>query len=164
VSYARFQGHEALVQHFSLSAVLQEQDPEKRPIFRPEVASQDQVAIQSTSANGPMKVEAPRQSLHIPGPPGLCDDAEIPNRAGPAAEGEASVGTVAPSGKQLQEAVVALLRRHVQGKVQVATGEVNNFEDSSAAKAPASLDKVKTMVGSIGDEESEAFCRGMTGA
>jgi hypothetical protein len=164
VSYARFQGHEALVQHFSLSVVLQDQDPEKRPIFQPEVANQGQVAIQSTSANGPMKVEAPRQSLHIPGPPGLCDDAEIPNHAGPAAEGEASVGPPAPSSKQLQEAVEVLLRKHVQNKVQVATGEGNNSEDSSAAKAPASLEKVKTMVGSIGDEESEAFCRGMIGA
>jgi hypothetical protein len=35
VSYARFQGHEQLVKHFSSSAVLHEQDPEKRPIFRP---------------------------------------------------------------------------------------------------------------------------------
>ncbi|CAK0794731.1 unnamed protein product [Prorocentrum cordatum] len=37
VSYARFQGHEELVRHFRVSAVLQEPDPEKRPIFRPEV-------------------------------------------------------------------------------------------------------------------------------
>eukprot|EP00440_Ansanella_granifera_P045417 gb/GFBE01049206.1/.p1 GENE.gb/GFBE01049206.1/~~gb/GFBE01049206.1/.p1 ORF type:complete len:493 (+),score=93.16 gb/GFBE01049206.1/:1-1479(+) len=36
VSYARFQGHEELASHFSSSAVLHEQDPEKRPIFRPE--------------------------------------------------------------------------------------------------------------------------------
>jgi hypothetical protein len=164
VSYARFQGHEDLVQHFSLSVVLQEQDPEKRPIFRPEVANLGQVAIQSTSANGPMKVEAPRQSLHIPGPPGLADDANIPNHAGPAAEGGASAGKLALSSNQLQEAVEALLRKHVQGKMQVATGEGNNSKDSSGAKAPASLDKVKSMVGSIGDEESEAFCRGMTGA
>jgi hypothetical protein len=35
VSFARFQGHEQLVQHFSSSAVLHEQAPEKRPIFRP---------------------------------------------------------------------------------------------------------------------------------
>jgi len=39
VSYARFQGHEDLVKHFSSSAVLHEQDPEKRPIFRPEAAA-----------------------------------------------------------------------------------------------------------------------------
>eukprot|EP00435_Cladocopium_sp_Y103_P024618 s2398_g6.t1 len=39
VSYARFQGHEELVKHFSSSAVLHEQDPEKRPIFRPEAAA-----------------------------------------------------------------------------------------------------------------------------
>merc|ERR1719201_375372 len=35
ISYARFQGHQALADHFSTSAVLHEQDPEKRPIFRP---------------------------------------------------------------------------------------------------------------------------------
>jgi hypothetical protein len=35
VSYARFQGHDELARHFSASAVLHEQDPQKRPIFRP---------------------------------------------------------------------------------------------------------------------------------
>jgi hypothetical protein len=40
VSYARYQGHEELVQHFRSSAVLYENDPEKRPIFRPN-AGQD---------------------------------------------------------------------------------------------------------------------------
>merc|ERR1719201_1170210 len=35
ISYARFQGHQALADHFSSSAVMHEQDPEKRPIFRP---------------------------------------------------------------------------------------------------------------------------------
>lgn len=35
VSYARFQGHEELVKHFSSSAVLHENDVDKRPIFRP---------------------------------------------------------------------------------------------------------------------------------
>merc|ERR1719386_275152 len=34
MSYARFQGQEELMKHFSSSAVLHEQDPEKRPIFR----------------------------------------------------------------------------------------------------------------------------------
>mmetsp|Transcript_43062 Transcript_43062/g.121771 ORF Transcript_43062/g.121771 Transcript_43062/m.121771 type:complete len:594 (+) Transcript_43062:135-1916(+) len=34
LSYARFQGHEELAKHFSSSAVLHEQDPDKRPIFR----------------------------------------------------------------------------------------------------------------------------------
>mmetsp|Transcript_13693 Transcript_13693/g.39448 ORF Transcript_13693/g.39448 Transcript_13693/m.39448 type:complete len:222 (-) Transcript_13693:150-815(-) len=33
MSYARFQGHDELVAHFSTSVVLHEQDPEKRPIF-----------------------------------------------------------------------------------------------------------------------------------
>lgn len=36
MSYARFQGHEELVAHFSSSVVLHELDPEKRPIFCPE--------------------------------------------------------------------------------------------------------------------------------
>lgn len=36
MSYARFQGHEELVKHFTSSAVLHEQDPDKRPIFRVE--------------------------------------------------------------------------------------------------------------------------------
>jgi hypothetical protein len=35
VSYGRFQGHDELASHFSSSAVLHEQDPEKRPIFKP---------------------------------------------------------------------------------------------------------------------------------
>eukprot|EP00930_Biecheleria_cincta_P088931 TRINITY_DN7819_c0_g1_i1.p1 TRINITY_DN7819_c0_g1~~TRINITY_DN7819_c0_g1_i1.p1 ORF type:complete len:486 (+),score=82.47 TRINITY_DN7819_c0_g1_i1:156-1613(+) len=39
VSYARFQGHDELSKHFSSSAVLREQDPEKRPIFRPEAVA-----------------------------------------------------------------------------------------------------------------------------
>mmetsp|Transcript_89538 Transcript_89538/g.232150 ORF Transcript_89538/g.232150 Transcript_89538/m.232150 type:complete len:533 (+) Transcript_89538:205-1803(+) len=36
MSYARFQGHDELMAHFSSSVVLHEQDPEKRPIFCPE--------------------------------------------------------------------------------------------------------------------------------
>jgi hypothetical protein len=39
LSYARFQGHDELVKHFSSSAVLHEQDAEKRPIFKPEAAA-----------------------------------------------------------------------------------------------------------------------------
>jgi hypothetical protein len=99
VSYARFQGHENLVQHFSLSVVIQEQDPEKRPIFRPEVLDQ------TTSAQDPTQI---RKALRIPGPPGIADDAEIPSCAGPAL-----------SSKQLQEAVEALLRRQAQHSSKV---------------------------------------------
>lgn len=33
LSYARFQGHEELVEHFSTTAVMHEPDPQKRPIF-----------------------------------------------------------------------------------------------------------------------------------
>jgi hypothetical protein len=35
ISYARYQGHDQLVQHFTSSAVMHENDPDKRPIFRP---------------------------------------------------------------------------------------------------------------------------------
>merc|ERR1719162_2587570 len=151
VSYARFQGHEDLVKHFSLSVVLQEQDPEKRPIFRPEVCQAAKQAIQSTSGNGPVKVKAPRQALRMPGPTRIADDAEVPNHADPAAGGGASAGKLALSSKQLQEAVEALLRKQMQGKSQVA-------------EAPASREKMSATAGCIGDEESEAFCRGMIGA
>jgi len=39
MSYGRFQGHEELVKHFTSSAVLHEQDPSKRPIFRGEAVT-----------------------------------------------------------------------------------------------------------------------------
>jgi len=39
MSYGRFQGHEELVKHFNSSAVLHEQDPAKRPIFRGEAVN-----------------------------------------------------------------------------------------------------------------------------
>jgi hypothetical protein len=42
VSYARFQGHDELASHFSSSAVMHEQDPDKRPIFRVGGDSQQQ--------------------------------------------------------------------------------------------------------------------------
>jgi len=35
LSFARFQGHEELMAHFSTSAVLSRRNPEKRPSFRP---------------------------------------------------------------------------------------------------------------------------------
>jgi len=144
VSYARFQGHEDLVQHFSLSVVLQEQDPEKRPIFRPEVLHQ------SSSARDPMQT---KKALRIPGPPGIADEAEIPDHAGPPAEGAASSEKLVLSSKELQEAVEALLRK-----------QAHSSKDSSVVEAPTSSEKVRTMVGRIGDEESEAFCSRMTGA
>jgi len=66
VSYARFQGHEALARHFGPSAALPEQDPEKRPIARPEVLGR--------SASGDAPVETTR-ALRTPGPPGIADGA-----------------------------------------------------------------------------------------
>merc|ERR1719387_2111309 len=35
ISYARLQGHEQLVRHFSLSAVMYDDDARKRPLFVP---------------------------------------------------------------------------------------------------------------------------------
>lgn len=55
VSYARFQGHEELAKHFSSSAVLREQDPEKRPIFRPEAAKAG-----SSSAGASSPADSPK--------------------------------------------------------------------------------------------------------
>jgi len=163
VSYARFQGHEDLVQHFSLSVVLQEQDPEKRPIFRPEVANQCQVATRPTSASGPMKVG---QALPIPSPPGMADDADVAPHADAPGFGGAAAGSLAlqMSSLQLQEAVEGLLRKHVQGRAQRATGERISCDQSSAAGPAAGPEKMRAMVGAIGDEESDAFCQGMTGA
>jgi hypothetical protein len=145
VSYARCQGHEDLVQHFSLSVVVQEQNPEKRPIFRPEVLNQ------STGVRDPMQM---KKALRIPGPPGIADDADIPIHACPAAEGGASAENLELSSKQLQEAVEALLRKQAQHK----------SNDSLLVKAPMSLEKVNTKAVYIGDEESETFCSRMTGA
>lgn len=59
VSYARFQGHEELSNHFSSSAVLREQDPEKRPIFRPEAVAK---ALQERQKL-PASVSSPISSL-----------------------------------------------------------------------------------------------------
>lgn len=63
VSYARFQGHEDLVRHFSPSFVLPEKDPETLPIFQLEVLNQ------STSVHDPMKTT---NALRIPGPLGIA--------------------------------------------------------------------------------------------
>jgi len=59
MSYARFQGHEELTKHFNSSAVLHEQDPDKRPIFRLEVmkqaAKERSISKESTGATGSPK-------------------------------------------------------------------------------------------------------------
>jgi len=56
VSYGRFQGHDELVKHFSSSAVLHEQDPEKRPIFRPQ-AGKAVKEVDSSQDSGSIKRE-----------------------------------------------------------------------------------------------------------
>jgi len=135
VSYARCQGHDSLVEHFSLSAVLHEQDPDKRPIFKPEVAKQSNYI-------SPMEIKA----LGIPGPPGIADDGAVTSGANSAA-GQDGASAANPSltlsSKDLQVAVEALFRRQLQEKAQAATKHENNSNDSS---------------------ESDAFCARMTGA
>jgi len=51
MSYGRFQGHEELVKHFTSSAVLHEQDPSKRPIFRAEAVANNSPMPKDTSNN-----------------------------------------------------------------------------------------------------------------
>ncbi|CAK0889331.1 unnamed protein product [Prorocentrum cordatum] len=46
LSYAHFQGHEAMVQHFSLSFAFQASDPETRPILQPEVLHKSNASLQ----------------------------------------------------------------------------------------------------------------------
>mmetsp|Transcript_58954 Transcript_58954/g.72086 ORF Transcript_58954/g.72086 Transcript_58954/m.72086 type:complete len:254 (-) Transcript_58954:166-927(-) len=69
VSYARFQGHEELVEHFSSSAVLHEQDPEKRPIFRPDAAAK---AAKEKQKTGYKKESSPLPKVPS-GAPGLTN-------------------------------------------------------------------------------------------
>lgn len=65
LSYARFQGHEELLKHFSTAAVMHEPDPQKRPIFNHFVAA--------TTAPGPSKKPEEafgldKQPLYLPLP------------------------------------------------------------------------------------------------
>ncbi|CAJ1391852.1 unnamed protein product [Effrenium voratum] len=77
MSYARFQGHEDLVKHFSSSAVLHEQDAEKRPIFRPEAAAkaakERKLAAKSKKQDDSVKSTKAlgMQGLQSSSPPGL---------------------------------------------------------------------------------------------
>mmetsp|Transcript_25731 Transcript_25731/g.65471 ORF Transcript_25731/g.65471 Transcript_25731/m.65471 type:complete len:576 (+) Transcript_25731:111-1838(+) len=69
MSYARFQGHEELSKHFSSSAVLHEQDPEKRPIFRPEagkLAAQEAARAEKHAAAAP--APPPAEATHMEAP------------------------------------------------------------------------------------------------
>jgi len=50
VSYARFQGQEELMKHFSSSVVMHEQDPKKRPIFRHKNAHKENEKEQDNGA------------------------------------------------------------------------------------------------------------------
>jgi len=61
MSYARFQGHEELAKHFSCSAVLHEQDSDKRPIFRPEAAAKAAQERQRVEDLSKSKKEADRR-------------------------------------------------------------------------------------------------------
>eukprot|EP00929_Paragymnodinium_shiwhaense_P120092 TRINITY_DN91998_c0_g1_i1.p1 TRINITY_DN91998_c0_g1~~TRINITY_DN91998_c0_g1_i1.p1 ORF type:complete len:587 (+),score=127.45 TRINITY_DN91998_c0_g1_i1:120-1880(+) len=64
VSYARFQGQDELMRHFSASAVLHESDPDKRPIFRTKAGAHLQ-ELGSLSPNGSLfssPVNSPQRS------------------------------------------------------------------------------------------------------
>lgn len=115
VSYARFQGHEELVKHFSSSAVLHEQDPEKRPIFRPEAAAKAAKEKKLASAKkdeSSMKPRATSNAVpHAVGlqnsmPPGLETFVATTNVAGE--DGTAPLSTLL--GSQVNE-IAALLTR-----------------------------------------------------
>lgn len=169
VSYARFQGHEDLVEHFSLSAVLHEQDPEKRPIFRPEVAKLGSSVHDLVAPEKVDKAQAPEVAKLPPG-----TDKQQPETA-KQGDGTSPVSSLmALSSMQLQVAVEALLRKQSQATRQ-ATGELDESSpkvscadgpDTTAVKTMATLQNkspaVKTMGIAMGDEE--AFCTRMTGA
>ena len=115
VSYARFQGHEELVKHFSSSAVLHEQDPEKRPIFRPEAAAKAAKEKKLASAKKDESSLKPRATSnavpHAVGlqnsmPPGLETFVATTNVAGE--DGTAPLSTLL--GSQVNE-IAALLTR-----------------------------------------------------
>lgn len=81
VSYARFQGQEELMAHFNSSAVLQEQDPERRPLFRTiggplQVFNNDGTTTKSKRAaakqSGPAVVAKAEIAGPLPPPPGLA--------------------------------------------------------------------------------------------
>merc|ERR1719356_1567887 len=96
-----------------------------------------------------------RKTLRIPGPPGLADDAAVPNHADSAVENGASA---AWSGKQLQELLEALLHEKAQGKAQVVPEDTEQLAfqdehspmDSSKAEDPTSLKKMHNLVVHIG--------------
>lgn len=56
LSFARYQGHQELVNHFSSSAVLHEKDPERRPIFRSEVLEAAEPYNGSAQLQEPMSI------------------------------------------------------------------------------------------------------------
>lgn len=122
MSYARFQGHEELAKHFNSSAVLHEQDPEKRPIFRLEVlkAIKEQQFVGKDEGTGhtnnlkaaPVRSKVPAM---IPQPPVNVD--HTPEGHSPASENHKPES----SGADLQEAlskgaqeIAAILRRQKQ--------------------------------------------------
>jgi hypothetical protein len=75
LSYARFQGHDELVKHFSTSAVLREQDPDKRPIFCPNAGQGEaNVASQNTGQKAMSGETVDQQPAFVPVPEFGFDD------------------------------------------------------------------------------------------
>lgn len=71
MSYARFQGHDELEQHFHTSAVLHEADPDKRPIFRLDAGKGDKASPKAAGAALPVSIKTklgglPAESPQVP--------------------------------------------------------------------------------------------------
>lgn len=136
VSYARFQGHDELVEHFSLSAVLHEQDPERRPVFRPEVTKS------AASVHDVSSVDSDR-ALELPSlPSGLSKEAPGLSTEAPAfvAAEPSRLDPQQPS-MQLQAAVQDLLRRQARAKkTPEERGEHSEYYAAEAKGLSAEID------------------------
>eukprot|EP00440_Ansanella_granifera_P071310 gb/GFBE01077393.1/.p1 GENE.gb/GFBE01077393.1/~~gb/GFBE01077393.1/.p1 ORF type:complete len:511 (+),score=128.44 gb/GFBE01077393.1/:1-1533(+) len=121
VSYARFQGHEELSKHFSSSAVLHEQDAEKRPIFRPEAAAkaaQEKIRLEEEKKNADSNSLLGAGSKFLPasvGGLGMPKGASSAGNRPPGLDGFGSLGV--GGGGLLSQGVseiAAILGRHKQ--------------------------------------------------
>mmetsp|Transcript_125278 Transcript_125278/g.362469 ORF Transcript_125278/g.362469 Transcript_125278/m.362469 type:complete len:509 (-) Transcript_125278:94-1620(-) len=88
MSYARFQGHEELAAHFSSSVVLHEQDPEKRPIFKPvghtSGKAHNRASGDATTPTKTKKGNKKQEEGSLPAPPpGLTSPGSTPSTVAP---------------------------------------------------------------------------------
>uniref|UniRef100_A0A7S4QFQ2 Mei2-like C-terminal RNA recognition motif domain-containing protein n=1 Tax=Alexandrium monilatum TaxID=311494 RepID=A0A7S4QFQ2_9DINO len=127
MSYARFQGHEELAKHFNSSAVLHEQDPDKRPIFRLEVlkAIKEESAkagtVGATKPSPQPKVTAAPPTVQAPAPVFAKDEHMYTAVAG-AGSGNAAVGEDlhAVLSKGAKEIAAILMRQAGQAPLRTA--------------------------------------------